>query len=375
MIYLNIILISLLSKKHYELKFKIKQDIFSIKNTKYDLEKYILIEVYIMAKFCTNCGAKLDSGASFCTECGNQIPDFNVNNANAQTPNPTEPQVQKPIENPIIEGVEGNITVKNFVGENDNIIVLDEKGPFKVIEYEKDLSVAPSEAVEKYFSSKMKVRPRQLVTDLSKTSGIYMQAGAMQWMSGANKLSAEINGIGDFGKKFIKSTVTGETTAKPEYSGDGFVVSEQTYKHLLLLDMDEWDNSLALNDGLFLAAENSVELTFQRISNLSSALAALNVFYTQLEGSGYVCLESDIPIEELIVIELTNDTVTIDGSLAIAWTGNLQFSGEKSGKSIVDSAISQEGLVSVFRGTGKILMAPLSLKSKIVETPKPDFKL
>lgn len=40
------------------------------------MEKYILIEVYIMAKFCTNCGVKLNPGANFCCECGNQIPDL-----------------------------------------------------------------------------------------------------------------------------------------------------------------------------------------------------------------------------------------------------------------------------------------------------------
>ena len=52
------------------------------------------------------------------------------------------------------------IKIRNFVGENDNIKVLDEKWPFKIIEYQKDLSVSPREAIEKYFSSKMNVKPR-----------------------------------------------------------------------------------------------------------------------------------------------------------------------------------------------------------------------
>lgn len=129
---------------------------------------------------CTNCGAKVEDGSEFCIECGNRL--------------------------------KSGIKIRNFVGENDNILVLDEKGPFKVIEYEKDLSVTPSEAISKYFSSQMNVRPRQLVVDLSKTVGIYLQAGAMQWMSGDNKLSSGITGIGDFGKKYLKSKVTGETT-------------------------------------------------------------------------------------------------------------------------------------------------------------------
>ena len=291
-----------------------------------------------MVQYCTNCGAKVEDGSEFCIECGNRL--------------------------------KSGIKIRNFVGENDNIIVLDEKGPFKVIEYEKDLSVTPAEAISKYFSSQMNVRPRQLVVDLSKTVGIYLQAGAMQWMSGDNKLSSGITGIGDFGKKYLKSKVTGETTVKPEYSGNGYLVTEQTYKHLILLDLDDWDNNLMIDDGLFLAAEKSVELLVKRRTNLSSAAAAAEgLFNSVLSGKGFICLESKIPFKELIIIELNNDTVSIDGPMAIAWTSTLNLTVERSAKTFVGSAVSGEGFVNVYRGTGKILMAPLSGRLKYRELP------
>ena len=291
-----------------------------------------------MVQYCTNCGAKVEDGSEFCIECGNRL--------------------------------KSGIKIRNFVGENDNIIVLDEKGPFKVIEYEKDLSVTPAEAISKYFSSQMNVRPRQLVVDLSKTVGIYLQAGAMQWMSGDNKLSSGITGIGDFGKKYLKSKVTGETTVKPEYSGNGYLVTEQTYKHLILLDLDDWDNNLMIDDGLFLAAEKSVELLVKRRTNLSSAAAAAEgLFNSVLSGKGFICLESKIPFKELIIIELNNDTVSIDGPMAIAWTSTLNLTVERSAKTFVGSAVSGEGFVNGYRGTGKILMAPLSGRLKYRELP------
>ena len=291
-----------------------------------------------MVQYCTNCGAKVEDGSEFCIECGNRL--------------------------------KSGIKIRNFVGENDNIIVLDEKGPFKVIEYEKDLSVTPAEAISKYFSSQMNVRPRQLVVDLSKTVGIYLQAGAMQWMSGDNKLSSGITGIGDFGKKYLKSKVTGETTVKPEYSGNGYLVTEQTYKHLILLDLDDWDNNLMIDDGLFLAAEKSVELLVKRRTNLSSAAAAAEgLFNSVLSGKGFICIESKIPFKELIIIELNNDTVSIDGPMAIAWTSTLNLTVERSAKTFVGSAVSGEGFVNVYRGTGKILMAPLSGRLKYTELP------
>ena len=53
------------------------------------------------------------------------------------------------------------------------------------------------------------------------------------------------------------------------------------------------------------------------------------------------------------------DDVKIDGSMAVAWSGGLEFTVERSGKSLLGSAVSGEGLVNVFRGTGKVLMAPV----------------
>ena len=303
-----------------------------------------------MAKFCSNCGTKLDDNSEFCTNCGTK-----VNNPNL----------------PIGGNQKGNIKISNFIGDNDNIKVVDEQGPFKVIEFEKDLSVTPTESMIKYFSSKMNVRPRQLVVDLSQTSGIYLQAGAMQWMSGSNKLTTGIKGVGDFGKKFLKSAVTGETTVKPEYTGHGYLVTEQTYKHLIILNLNDFDNNLMIDDGLFLAAEKSVDLAVKARTNLSSAIAAAEgLFNTVLSGDGYVCLESNIPLKELIIIEMENETVSIDGPMAIAWTSTLELTVERSGKSLVGSALSGEGLVNVYRGTGKILMAPLTGRLKYRDLPQ-----
>ena len=67
----------------------------------------------------------------------------------------------------------------------------------------------------------------------------------------------------------------------------------------------------------------------------------------------------DVPREELIAIDLENDTVKIDGSYAIAWSAGLQFTVERTTKTLVGSAASGEGLVNVYRGTGRILMAPV----------------
>lgn len=78
-----------------------------------------------------------------------------------------------------------------------------------------------------------------------------------------------------------------------------------------------------------------------------------------MTGRGTVILESNVPLEELVVIELQNDVLKVDGSYAIAWTNTLNFTVECTTSTLVGSAASGEGLVNVYRGTGKIILAPI----------------
>ena len=97
-----------------------------------------------------------------------------------------------------------------------------------------------------------------------------------------------------------------------------------------------------------------------RVLNDDTVAGGEGLFNLSLNGSGVFCLEADCPKEELVEITLQNDVLKVDGNMAIAWSGSLQFTVERSGKSLIGSAASGEGLVNVYRGTGKVLMAPVS---------------
>ena len=147
---------------------------------------------------------------------------------------------------------------------------------------------------------------------------------------------------------------------KPKYYGTGYVMLEPTYKHILLENVEDWEGGLVLDDGLFLACEDSVNQTVVARSNLSSAvLGNEGLFNLALKGRGVAVLESNIPRDELVEIVLQDDIVKIDGNFAVAWSGSLKFTVEKSTKSLIGSAVSGEGFVNVYRGTGRILMAPV----------------
>ncbi|MDY2789000.1 MAG: AIM24 family protein [Atopobium sp.] len=250
--------------------------------------------------------------------------------------------------------------------ENDERSVVAKLGRFSVLEYIRDRSVAPDNVVTEYFMSKMDVRRRQVIIDLDGSTPAVLQAGAMQWTAGNIECQTGIKGAGDFFGKALRGAVTNESAIKPEYAGVGKVVLEPTYKYIILQEVNSWPGGMVIEDGMFLACDGSVQHSVVARSNFSSALAGgEGLFNLSLSGSGVVALESNVPMSELIEIELNNDTLKIDGNMAVMWSAGLQFTVERSSKSLLGSAINQEGLVNVFRGTGKVLMSPVAPTSSL----------
>ena len=250
------------------------------------------------------------------------------------------------------------VSVGNFFN-NPNIKLIAQEGNVKVMEYQKDYTMNPMAAEPLFYCDKMGVRKRQVAIEL-KNSSCILSSGAMQWTLGNVQAQTDVKGVGDFLGKAIKGAATGESAVKPLYTGNGLVVLEPTYKYILLENVENWAGGMVLDDGMFLACDGTVQQKIARRSNFSSAIAGgEGLFNLCLMGKGVAVLESPVPREELIEINLENDMIKIDGNYAVAWSGTLQFTTERSSKSIIGSAASGEGLVNVYRGTGKILMAPV----------------
>ena len=241
---------------------------------------------------------------------------------------------------------------------------------FHVLEYVQDASVSPMNAMNEYFMSKMHVRRRQVVIDIDKDHSAVIQAGAMQWMGGNVQATSGVKGIGDFLGKALKGAVTKETAVKPEYVGEGCLVPEPTYKYIILADVGKWGSAgMTIEDGMFLACDANVKSNVVARKNLSSAvLGGEGLFNLSLQGNGVAALESNVPEDELIEVILENDELKIDGNLAVCWSSNLEFTVERSTKTLVGSAVSGEGLVNVYRGTGRVLMCPVAPTTSLFES-------
>lgn len=248
------------------------------------------------------------------------------------------------------------ISYKNLY-DNSNMKKIDERDCVKVFEHQRDLSVNPGSAMTSYYAAEMNIRKRQVLIELN-GNAFTVQGGAMQWTAGAVSMTSGIKGVGDFLGKALSAKVTKESAAKPEYKGTGLVMLEPTYKYILLEDITDW-GSLVLEDGLFLACDSNIKQNVVARTSLSSAVAGKEgLFNLCLTGNGIAVLESPVPRNELIEFTLKDDELKIDGNMAIAWSNSLKFTVERSSKTLMGSAVSGEGLVNVYRGTGRLLMAP-----------------
>lgn len=249
------------------------------------------------------------------------------------------------------------ITLRNLF-DNANILQKEKKGCFTVIEHKSDRSVSAKTAMTEYFKGKMGLNKRQLLCTLE-GNAVKVQSGAMQWTAGAIESETGIKGVGGFAKNFIKAKLSGESAVKPVYKGNGQLMLEPSYKYILLEDVGSWgEKGIVLTDGLFLACDADIQEKIVMRTNLSSVFGGKGLFNLSLVGNGFCALESYVPREELYEFELKDDVVKIDGNMAVCWSGTLEFTVERSSKSLLGSMVNGEGLVNVYRGSGKILVAP-----------------
>ena len=254
--------------------------------------------------------------------------------------------------------------LKNLL-DNDDVTVLwptqgdgGNCGPFKAIQWSRDLSVDFFTAQTAYFAAEMDVCRRQLICDTS-IAPVKIQAGMMQMTIGNVPVASGVKGVGDFARKLVHASMTDESIVKPEYGGSGLVICEPTYKHLVCLPLTEWGGSIVLDDGVFAACDASIKESIKYPDSVSSALAGNEgLFKLKLDGAGAVVLESPCPMNELIIVHLRDDELKIDGNLALAWTSGLRFTVERVTRTLIGSAASGEGLVNVYRGTGTVVVTP-----------------
>lgn len=256
-------------------------------------------------------------------------------------------------------------TIQNsaVIGTRENVRVIDKKMNKKgtiqveVLQYDALLgSTNTITAQSLWFMSQSNIKARQIAVYIN-NDGVKIEPGAMSYFQGPLQMVSGVT-VGNALGRMLSGALTGEKMAMPEYRGSGILVLEPSFRHYIIAELDPGETIIA-DKGMFYCAEQSVNVQPIMNSQISGALlGGEGIFQTALTGPGLIILESPVPMCEINIVNLQNDVLRVDGNFALLRTGDVQFTVERSARTLIGSAVSGEGLVNVFRGTGQVWIAP-----------------
>lgn len=223
---------------------------------------------------------------------------------------------------------------------------------FEVIHHQLEGGNSPGIAQKLHYLRQSGVTLKQVKITLEDDE-ITTEQGALHYMHGRIEARAKAPSVGGL----LKSQLTGETIIRPTYKGRGVVYLEPTFSHIVLYALE--NGAIVVDKGIYYASSSGVKVDIEIIKSISGAvLGGEGLFQTKLTGTGTVALVSPVPEKELHKVTLNNEKLSVDGSFAILRSGNLNFRVERSTKGLFGSAMSGEGLLQTFEGTGAVWLAP-----------------
>ena len=177
------------------------------------------------------------------------------------------------------------------------------------------------------------------------------EPGALHYMQGRIEIEVKLPSA----KGFLKALATQESVIKTKFIGTGEVYfGPPIFGEYMVMDLN--NETWILDKGAFVCSDDSIEIGAFRNKAMTALFSGEGMFQTKIEGTGKVVIQADGPIEK---IDLKDDRLTVDGSFAVARQDCLDFKLKKAAKSLLASAGSGEGIVSVIEGTGTVYLSPI----------------
>lgn len=253
---------------------------------------------------------------------------------------------------PVI-GSRENMSVldRMLVGDKESSVLCE------ILQYDKLLGSTNMHTAQSiWFMESHNMKCRQINFQIN-NSGVKIEQGAMSYFQGPLDMTQGVN-LGNLVGNAFRGALTGEKLSFPEYRGSGLLVLEPSYKFFIPMVLDPGE-TIICDKGMFYCSSLSVKVEPFLIKSASGALLGNEgIFQTALTGPGLVVLESPVPMQEINEVRLNNDILRVDGNFAVLRSAGVSLTVERSARTLVGSAMSGEGLVNVFRGTGVVWVAP-----------------
>ena len=184
-----------------------------------------------------------------------------------------------------------------------------------------------------------------------------IESGSLYYSKGNIQNTVPVGGFSGFVGKSVKKMLTKESAFNPEYKGYGEVVLEPTFAHYIIVELK--NESIIVDKGLYYCSIGDIEVSAAMQKNFSSAIAGgEGVFQSRIAGTGFVVLSIPVPMDEIEVVQLSNETLSVDGNFALLRSEGISFSVKTSGGGVIGSVLGGEGLLQTFSGTGMVWLAP-----------------
>ena len=207
-----------------------------------------------------------------------------------------------------------------------------------------------------YFANQAGIRLKQVRITLRDGEAL-AESGALHFMLGRVEMESKIGGVAGIGKAMMNKFVTKEAAVMPRYRGTGQVYLEPSFSHFLIHRLS--GEEVIADKGMFYCGQGTLDIGAALQKNVSSALfGGEGWFQTRIRGAGICVFESPGPADEVLRVDLKDETLRVDGNFALMRTGRIDFSVEKSTRSLLGTLTSGEGLLQTFRGTGSVWLAP-----------------
>lgn len=235
--------------------------------------------------------------------------------------------------------------MRSSVKFENRLIMLEEMendSTFQILEYSKlqgAMDTVISQSIEAINRVGGRLKQVRIVLD---ESAIKIESGAVSYLKGDINRKNKSNRAFSLGKKLISSRLSNEIDEeKPIIEGRGEVFLEPSFNDYALLELE--DEELIINDELFLACEETVEVK-SIINGIKNEII--------LSGSGIVVLELPVPSDEIFKCKLYNDTLKTDGDFVILRSSNIEYSSETT------DIVCNNSMMNVYKGVGDIWLLP-----------------
>jgi len=227
----------------------------------------------------------------------------------------------------------------------------------EVIQYSVLRGSADTRTAETLFFASHAGMRLKMVRITLEDSKLRVEPGALYYMKGDLEMKASTGG--GVIKGLARKMMSGESFFVNEIHGTGEIYLEPTYGHFILHKIDGSSPGVICDKGMFYAGTSDLDIGASIQKNVSSALFGGEGFWqTSIKGQGIAILFSPVPVQEIKKINLNGDKLSVDGNFALMRSAGVEFRAEKSSKSWVATAVSGEGLLQTFSGTGSVWIAP-----------------